>query len=161
MLVELRQAGEADAHLLWKMQIRSFEPILQRYHNDTTSPARETEEMLRVRLRQSFADFYVIRADGEDVGGVRVVRRDGGRCRIAPLFVLPQYQRQGIAQSAMRLLEEMYPDVQWELNTILEEAGHCRLYEKLGFVRTGEYEKINERMTLVYYRKLRRNGKDF
>ena len=43
MLVELRQAGEADAHLLWKMQIRSFEPILQRYHNDTTSPARETE----------------------------------------------------------------------------------------------------------------------
>jgi hypothetical protein len=58
----------------------------------------------------------------------------------------------------MTMLEGMYTGVTWELNTILEETGNCRLYEKLGYRRTGEYERINERMTLVYYRKLSRNG---
>ena len=34
------------------------------------------------------------------------------------------------------------------------EPGLVKLYEKLGYRRTGEYEQVNERMTLVYYRKV-------
>ncbi len=42
----------------------------------------------------------------------------------------------------------------WQLETILQEEGNCYLYEKMGYRRTGETEVINERMTLVNYRKL-------
>ena len=101
---------------------------------------------MRTRIRQQHTDYYVIERDGEAAGGVRVVKRDGGRCRISPLYVLPEYRRQGVAEQAMRQLEEIYPGVIWELNTILQETGNCRLYEK-----------INERMTLVYYRKMPRS----
>lgn len=30
---------------------------------------------------------------------------------------------------------------------------NCHLYEKLGFVRTGKLQDINDRMTIVYYEK--------
>jgi len=156
MNIVLKRAGEQDAHLLWEMQVQAFRPLLDKYQDHSTNPACEQEEAVLRRIRQPQTDYYVIECRGDAVGGVRVVRREGGRCRISPLFVLPEHQRQGIAEQAMRSLEEMYPCVTWELNTILQESGNCRLYEKLGYRRTGEYEKINERMTLVYYRKLYR-----
>jgi len=39
------------------------------------------------------------------------------------------------------------------LDTILEEAGNCHLYEKIGYMKTGKTEVINEKMTLVFYEK--------
>ncbi len=35
-----------------------------------------------------------------------------------------------------------------------KEAGNCYLYEKMGYQKTEKIEKINDRMTLVFYRKL-------
>lgn len=40
-----------------------------------------------------------------------------------------------------------------DLDTIHEESGNCHLYEKLGYVRTGQTEQLMENMTLVYYEK--------
>jgi len=156
MSIVLRMAEEQDAQRLWEMQVSAFEPLLRRYQDFSTNPACEQADAVLSRIRQTHTDYYVIEKDGMAVGGVRVVRRDGERCRISPLYVLPEHQRQGIAQNVMRQLENMYPDVVWELNTILQETGNCRLYEKMGYRRTGELEQINERMTLVYYRKLPR-----
>ncbi len=156
MPITLRLAGEQDVRCLWEMQVRAFIPLLEKYQDHSVNPACEQMEAVLSRIRQPYTDYYVIEEDGEPVGGVRVVRRDGGRCRISPLFVVPEKQRRGVAHAAMRRLEELYPDVNWELNTILQETGNCRLYENLGFRKTGEFEQINERMTLVYYRKLHR-----
>lgn len=153
MQVTLLRAREQDAPCLWEMQVKAFAPLLEKYQDHSINPACESTEAVLARIRQPHTDYYMICADGVPAGGVRVVRRDGGRCRISPLFVLPEFQRQGIAQSAMRRLEALYPGIDWELNTILQETGNCRLYEKMGYRRTGEYEFVNERMTLVYYRK--------
>ena len=156
MEIMLRRAEEKDAPVLWDMQKRAFSPLLEKYQDYSTNPACESIEKIIDRLHQPHTDYYVICTEKGEAGGVRVVRRRDGRCRISPLFVTPEYQRQGIAQAAMRRLEEIYPGVQWELNTILQEQGNCHLYEKLGYRRTGEYECVNEKMTLVYYRKLAR-----
>ena len=161
MDVQLRRASEDDALLIWRMQVRSFMPLLVRYGDASTNPAAEQAEKVLARIRQPFSDYYLICAGGVPVGAVRVVRRDAERNRISPIFVVPEHQRRGIARSALLMLEEMYPDVTWELNTILEEEGNCRLYEKLGYRRTGEYERINDRMTLVYYRKRKRQRSSY
>ena len=155
MPVVLKRAQEQDVPRLWQMQVEAFLPMLKKYGDYSTNPACEDESMVRNRFRQPHTDYYLILSDGEAVGGVRVVRREDGKKRISPLFVLPAHQGKGIAQSAMKQLEALYPGAKWELNTILEEKGNCHLYEKMGFCRTGEYEKINDKMTLVYYRKYR------
>jgi len=156
MQIRLERACAEDMPRLWRMQVCAFKPLLEKYGNESSSPACETLETVMNRFHQPCSDYYMIYADEQAVGGVRVIRRRDGRCNISPLFVVPEYQRRGIAMSAMQQLERIYPDVQWELNTILQESGNCRLYEKMGYRRTGEIEQINERTTLVYYRKRRR-----
>lgn len=57
-------------------------------------------------------------------------------------------------QQALLKIEEMHSEVErWFLDTILQEAGNCYLYEKIGYKRTGKIEKVNEKMTLIFYEK--------
>lgn len=57
------------------------------------------------------------------------------------------------------LIEEMFPEARsFELATILEEERNCFLYEKMGYKRTELIKKLNEKTTLIYYKK---KGKAF
>lgn len=155
MNISLKKANITDAELLHKMQIEAFMPLLQKYEDYDTSPANESVERILQRLEQPFTDYYFVLLDNIEVGGIRIMRLDGGmRCKISPLFILPAYQGLGIAQETIRLVEEIYsPSKGWELDTILQEQGNCYLYEKLGYKQTGETKLINDKMTLVFYEK--------
>lgn len=39
------------------------------------------------------------------------------------------------------------------VDTILQEAGNCYLYEKMGYHRSGRQTEVNEKMTIVGYEK--------
>jgi len=90
-----------------------------------------------------------------ECGGMRIVTPDDPDApkRISPIFVLPEFRGRGYAHRAIRAGEAIYGETGWELETILQEEGNCRLYENLGYRRTGETKVINDKMTLVYYRK--------
>lgn len=155
METELIKATVEDAERIWKMQIEAFLPLLEKYQDHDTNPASEPLSRVKERLEQSFTHYYFIKADNEIVGALRVVH-DGepnSRKKISPLFVLPAYQNRGIAQMAIKKAEEFHGADNWELDTILQEKGNCYLYEKLGYRQTGETKKINDKMTLVFYRK--------
>lgn len=55
--------------------------------------------------------------------------------------------------NALHIAEKLHGDTNWELETILQEKGNCYLYEKMGYYTTGHTEKINDNMTLVFYKK--------
>ena len=64
----------------------------------------------------------------------------------------------GIAQQTINQVEIMYNSYGlWKLDTIMQEKKNCHLYEKLGNEKTGQHQKINKRMTLIYYEKRKRN----
>ncbi len=94
-------------------------------------------------------------SDGETVGAIRVVddKDEHKLKRISPLFVLPRFRRRGIAALAIAEVEKIHGSSNWMLETILEEEGNCRLYEKAGYAQSGEKRRINDKMTLVIYRK--------
>ena len=50
-------------------------------------------------------------------------------------------------------MERIHGRYGWELDTILQEKGNCYLYEKMGYKATVKTEKINDKMTLVFYEK--------
>lgn len=154
MKVELEKADNKDADLIYKMQVKSFLPLYEKYHDDNTSPAKETVQDVITRMSQLESTYYKILSDGIIVGAVRIRQLETKRYRISPIFILPEYQGQGIAQKVFNIIEKEYSDAEmWELDTILEEVGNCYLYEKLGYKRTGVIEKINEDMTIVFYEK--------
>ena len=155
MKIELIRASLKDTKEIWKMQVKSFKNLLDKYQDFETNPASETILNVEMRLKQNFTFFYFIFIDNKKVGAIRVVdyKEKNKNKIISPLFILPEYRNKGIAQSVIKICEEIHGNTNWELSTILEEKGNCYLYEKLGYHPTGKTQVINDRLTLIFYHK--------
>ena len=155
MEIRLRRVGAEKAEFIWQMQVEAFAGLYAKYQDAETSPATETVSKVRQRLEQPSTYYYLIESEDTVVGAIRVVDHSDSSIpkRISPVFVLEQYRGQGIAQAAIDEAERIHGSIGWQLDTILEEAGNCYLYEKLGYRKTGKTEKINNKMTLIFYRK--------
>lgn len=153
-MIRLVKASLEDCQTIHEMQVVSFKDLLDKYNDVKTNPGAETLEQVVKRMMQEFTTYYFITVDGRRIGVIRVVTFDGKQCRIAPMFILPQYQGCGYAQEVLNRIESLYPDSEkWMLDTIKEEPKLCHLYEKMGYQLTGKEEPIQEGMTIVYYEK--------
>lgn len=154
MDISLVKSELKDAEIIHAMQIKSFMTLLEKYQDYETNPANEAIGKIVDRINQSFTEYYIIKSDCFDVGGVRIVKKNDKHYRVSPIFILPEQQGKGIAQEVFQMLEQIYADAKgWELDTILQEQGNCHLYEKVGYKQTGETKVINDRLTLVFYKK--------
>jgi N-acetylglutamate synthase-like GNAT family acetyltransferase len=155
MNINLVKACMDNAEELYKMQIITFKPLLEKYQDYDLNPGNEKIEETIARLNEEITDYYIIKLNGNSVGGIRIRRfEEGNLCKVGPLYILPEYQNKGIAQNVFTIIEKEYnPKNGWILDTILQEKVNCHLYEKLGYKKTGKIEKINERMDIVYYEK--------
>ena len=155
MNMRLVRIGIDNAEKLWKMQVEAFQDLYEKYQDTETSPATEKIEKIIMQFNQSFTYYYFIDVDGIKVGAIRVIdkKESGEPKRISPIFIIKQYRGKGYAQSAIRLAVEIHGSKNWELDTILQESGNCYLYEKMGYHQTGKTEKINDKLTLVFYKK--------
>ena len=155
MKIELIRARLKDAKEIWEMQIKSFKELLDKYQDFETNPANEFISNIEMRLKQNFTFFYFICIDNKKVGAIRIIdhKEENKNKRISPIFILPKYRNKGIAQSVIKICEEIHGNNNWELSTILQEKGNCYLYEKLGYHSTGKIQVINDRLTLIFYEK--------
>ena len=134
--------------------MEAFSDLLEKYRDYDISPANEPMSRVMERLEQPFTYYYFIMDGDTAVGAVRVVdMKDGSPKRISPIFIMKEHRGKGFAKAAIRAVEELHGADNWALDTILQEEGNCRLYEKMGYRRTGDTQVINERMTLVFYEK--------
>ncbi|MBR1735294.1 MAG: GNAT family N-acetyltransferase, partial [Alphaproteobacteria bacterium] len=117
-----------------------------------TNPVNESTDKILQKLKQTDSHFYLIKFENNFVGGIRIVVKNN-RKRISPLFVLPQYRNKGIAQKAISELEKIYGRDNWELETIQTEKIGRHLYEKMGYRLEGKTTIVNDKLTLVSYRK--------
>lgn len=154
MTICLEKATSQDANALHTIQIKSFLPLLKKYNDKKTNPACEALEKTLNRINEPSKDFYKILRDHILVGGIAIKHLAPNLIFLGPIFVDPDFQNQKIAQKALKLLEEMFPDVEYfELATIFQEKGNVHLYEKLGYVATGESKKNNDSLDLRFFRK--------
>lgn len=158
MNIELIRATADDAHKLWQMQIRAFKELFEKYQDFDTSPGNEPLDKTIFRLSQQNTYFYFIIYNSLKAGAIRVVdNKDNVTSkRISPIFVMPEFRNMGIAQKAILAVEEIHGSDNWELDTIMQEKGNCYLYEKMGYSRTGKTENVNDKLTLVFYKKWRK-----
>ncbi len=153
--VKLEEVRADEIEALYKLQVASFMPLYEKYH-DEGSPAIEDIERVKARAGAPERKYYFIVKDGARVGGINIGRKtdeaEGEVCRIAPIFITPEFQNKGIGYVALRKAFALYPQAKkWKLDTILQEKGNCHLYEKCGFVRVGDEKVINENMTIIDY----------
>ncbi len=152
--MKLVRAGVGNCEKIWNMQVTAFADLLEKYQDYETSPGNEERGKVEAKLSQDFTYFYYIFDDNRLVGAIRVVdKKDGSRKRIAPIFIMKEFRNRGLAQRTFDEIEKIHGANNWKLDTILQEKGNCHLYEKMGYVKTGMTEKVNERMDIVYYEK--------
>ena len=75
-------------------------------HNGYVQTKEEAYADLQEWTKEGHA-FYFIRKDGENVGFVHLGSRGGEIDWLEDLFVLPEYQNQGIGSKAIQLTEEI------------------------------------------------------
>ncbi|MBR3459723.1 MAG: GNAT family N-acetyltransferase [Clostridia bacterium] len=155
MDIEVSRFGENDIDTVFAIQRAAYESLYEKYHDDGTNPYTESKETVFRKYTREGTTGYLFAVDGIAVGAVRINIDDTNKTgRVSALCVLPKYQNKGIAQKALLEIERLHPDVErWFLDTILEEAGNCHLYAKIGYKKTEKTEVINEKMTLVFYEK--------
>ena len=152
--VQLLRAELKDAEAVRAMQQAAFAELLAKYQDYDMSPATESLERIQWKITAPGSYYYWIKAAEATVGAIRVVDLgDGSRKRISPLYILPGHRGKGYAQAAMLEAERIHGASHWQLDTILQEAGNCYLYEKMGYHQTGRQTVIKENMTIVDYEK--------
>ena len=152
--IKLEDVREDELTMLYRMQVESFMPLYEKYH-DECSPAIESFERVKARAARPNRKYYFIVMDGARVGAINIGHNDPDEKTVAfisPVFILPKFWDRGIGYTALQKAFAMYPDVKlWKLETILQETRNCHLYEKCGFKRVGREKPVNDAMTLVDY----------
>ena len=152
-MIDLKKADRSDCETIHRIQVKAFSPILLKYQDYDSNPASESLDDIYRRFDQSFTDYYLIELDGSEIGALRVCDF-GATCSLSPICILPEFQGNGYAQSAIRLMEGFYPKAGlWELDTIAQEEKLCYLYEKIGYRKTGRVDHLKDGMDIVYYEK--------
>lgn len=154
MSVRLVPVKREDVETVWRMQVEAFSDMLEKYQDYELSPATEDVDRVIARFEQPETTYFFIVADDKKVGAIRVVdRQDESRKRISPIFIMKDFRNKGYAQQAILEVERLFGSDNWSLDTILQENGNIHLYEKLGYERVGQPERINDRMDIVFYEK--------
>lgn len=152
-MIDLKKADRSDCETIHRIQVKAFSPILLKYQDYDSNPASESLDDIYRRFDQSFTDYYLIELDGSVIGALRVCDF-GATCGLSPICILPEFQGNGYAQKAIRLMEDLYPKAGlWELDTIAQEEKLCYLYEKIGYRKTGRVDHLKDGMDIVYYEK--------
>ena len=151
-MVELVLIKEDEIKEAYKMHRKGFLPTFFKYY-DGINPIFESYGKFKCFYNNPDLHMFWIISGGQKVGEIWVGIRDD-KAKLARLFVLEKFQNRGIAQQAIRVAENLFPDYkQWLLNTIKEEKNNCHLYEKLGYISCGVERRINKRMTIIEYEK--------
>ena len=99
--------------------------------------------------------YYFVKEKEENIGFLRVqTNEELTKAWLGTAAILPQYQGKGYGSEGLRLLEKEFPTIkQWDLCTVLQDAGMVAFYEKNGYRQT-HIEPEKEGMDMVYMKKL-------
>jgi GNAT superfamily N-acetyltransferase len=152
--VRIERAVTDDAAEILALQKLAYESEARLYDDWTLPPLTQTLD----NLKAEFAGSRVLKAVAVDsaalVGSVRA-REQNGVCHVGRLIVRPELQGGGIGTMLMRRIEAECPAARtFELFTGSRSEGNIRLYERLGYGRTGE-KRLSAAVTLVFMEKSR------
>ena len=154
-MTEIKEIKSNELRKAYNIHRKGFIRTFLKYF-DKTSPVFMTfTKFKKCYNSPKITMFWIINNDIK-VGQIWL-KDDNDKIELARLFVLKKHQNQGIAQKSIMLSEKIYPDFNnWYLDTIKQEKNNCHLYEKMGYIPTGEEKKINKRMTIISYKKYKR-----
>lgn len=142
-MYELRQATEDDFDFLYRLHVATMrEHVAAVYGWDEAFQEKHFKEKFDP------AHCRIVVVDGQDVGMVRAVEREG-TLFISNIHVLPEYQNRGIGTAVLKDILRGAKERGLPLGLrVLRGNPARRLYERLGFAAVGQTE-THTRMRLL------------
>jgi GNAT superfamily N-acetyltransferase len=135
MNICLRPGKQSDYEFLWWLHCATM-----RTYVDAIWGWDEAAQQRLFQERFDPARFQIVECDGEDAGYVSVERNEEFNF-LSAIEVAPQVQNQGLGTSLIRDLQDEAAHRRVPLKLrVLQGNPARRLYERLGFVVTGETE---------------------
>lgn len=138
--MQIRPAREHDLAAL---------PALRRYIQEETPRHRVFIE--RVLL---LGDMHIALSDGEFAGSIITDNHLWGRGFVWLLWVEPEFRRQGVATALMRHAEKLASPPRLFTSTRSSNLASQRLFESLGYERSGELDKMMDADPEFFYSKV-------
>ena len=154
-MIRLERVGAEDLETVIAIQRASFKAVYEKYQ-DEYDPYLEDRERIKWKLvERPNSYYYFVKEKGENIGFLRVQTNEGlTEDWLGTAAILPQYQGKGYGSEGLRLLEKEFPTIkQWDLCTVLQDAGMVAFYEKNGYRQT-HIEPEKEGMDMLYMKKL-------
>jgi GNAT superfamily N-acetyltransferase len=134
-LITTRKVTEKDKEFLWNLKVAAMRPWVELVYgwNDDAQYSYFLKNFRPKTMR-------IIRYDGQDVGMVELLERPE-ELFIARFEVLPEFQNRGIGTTIIQWAIDQAVAAQKTLRLQVFKINPARrLYERMGFVETGEKE---------------------
>ena len=154
-MITLEKAGAEDLETIIAIQRASFKAVYEKYQ-DEYDPYLEDRERIKWKLvGRPNSYYYFVKEDEENIGFLRVqTNAELTKAWLGTAAILPPYQGKGYGSKGLSLLEKEFPTItQWDLYTVLQDAGMVAFYEKNGYHQT-HIEPEKEGMDMVYMKKM-------
>jgi GNAT superfamily N-acetyltransferase len=149
----IRRTSTEEAEDILNVQKEAFKADLDEYNDYETSPATEPLKKLLYKINKNI--HYTILTGDRIIGGAEVRPDSPEECYINRIFILPEYQNQGLGTRVMNFIENQYPDVtKWTLCTPYKSYRNQCFYEKFGYRKVGEH-KVSDNLYLIDYMKIK------
>ena len=154
-MIRLERAGAEDLETIIAIQRASFKAVYEKYQ-DEYDPYLEDRERIKWKLAERpNSYYYFVKEDEEKIGFLRIqTNEELTEAWLGTAAILPPYQGKGYGSKGLSLLEKEFPTItQWDLCTVLQDAGMVAFYEKNGYHQT-HIEPEKEGMDMVYMKKM-------
>jgi len=136
--VSLQRATEDDAYLLAEICSKAYAGHVERGAYISGGLSRVDNPRSHLKFMEYF-DYYRVALDDFTVGGLMVARRGPAILEVVNVYVDPDHQRRGVASSALRQAEGLYPDAgMWVAGVPEGDVVAAPLVEGVGYVRVGQ-----------------------
>lgn len=104
-------------------------------------PGYDSEDMMTYMV--THLDTYGIYEGDRLIGGVILTVPASGYARVDRIFIHPDLQGKGYGKEAIRVIEDMYPDItRWQLETSARQINNRYFYEAAGYECVWETEEL-------------------
>ncbi|MBN2471669.1 MAG: GNAT family N-acetyltransferase [Anaerolineae bacterium] len=151
MSVWFKRAAIHDTEALVSAAIAAFhhDSILYPEVEIGGPPGYDSPAVMRRKIVEG--ECYTIVEGERVIGGLVVFVEGDGHYHLDLIFIVPDRHNRGIGTQAMRFLENTCSAARWTLDTPTWATRNIHFYEKLGYVRVGEFEDGD--ITLIAYEK--------
>jgi UDP-2,4-diacetamido-2,4,6-trideoxy-beta-L-altropyranose hydrolase len=140
----LKNAADRDIDTVFKWQCL---PETRRYANDDSMPTwHDHETWMHKKLRSQTDFFYIIFAEDQDVGVVRL-DQSSTKVYVISIYIVSTHHGKGIAKKALAVIDELHPNVRIIAEVKQENLASVALFESAGYSK--EQSEIFVRKPLV------------